>query len=196
MGVATASSLLPGLTAGAAWVALFGFLGLAVRIWLTQRPAMKRLTMDENAVLRDDYTKQIAALREERQADRGEIKVLGSRLGVVENESRRRADKINNLTFIVQLVMNELQRIDPNSIILKQAARLMIQLSQPLDANPAETLRDLARIDEAVVKQMSQSATLNAAEDTALSAEQTHQAADDAVAQVKFDEEKNRGGGK
>jgi len=119
-----------------------------IRAWAP----LKKLAQDENTLIREDYTRQIGVLREDLQANKAEIQGLSGRLAVAEAESRRRGDRINNLTFIVQLVMNELQRLDPDSIILNQASRLLIQLAQPLDANPAQTLHDLARIDEAAAK--------------------------------------------
>lgn len=175
---------LPTVSAGS--TVIMAMIASAFVWWVKGAPERRRAAteatkqdQDGESLLRHDLTEQIKELRMERAKDREDIMRLSTRLGAVEAENRRRGDKINNLTFIIQLVMNELQRLDPNSIILGQAARLLIQIQQPLDPNPATTLRDLARIDAA---ENDKSETLKAAEDTRECAEET-------VQQVRRDEQ-------
>lgn len=155
------------------------------RYWILGMPARRlaaataeQQSIDEHTLIRKDYVDQINQLRHDVDDQKNELMKLGARLAVTEGESRRRGDRINHLTFIVQLVMNELSRLDPSSQVLKQAQQLLIQIAQPLDTNPAETLRDLADIDAAMAK----SSTLRKAERTEASAHET-------VRQVKRDED-------
>lgn len=136
--------------------------------WMKGAPARqiadtadRKAVADDHAMIRREYLSQIESLRDELRGNRkewaaeddarkAEIVALSARLAVTESESRRRGDRISQLTFLVQLAMGELERTAPGSQVLKQAQMLLIQIAQPLDANPAETLNDLRRIDDAV----------------------------------------------
>ena len=138
------------------------------RQWIVGSPARqaadtadRKAVVDDHAMIRAEYLSQVESLRDElrqgraeyqadSEARKAEVIALSARLAVTENESRRRGDRISQLTFLVQLMMTELEGEKPNSKLLKQAQALLLQIAQPLDSNPADTLNDLRRIDEAV----------------------------------------------
>lgn len=191
---------------GGSFLALLAILGTIVKTYVMGAPARrvaetadKKIVIDEHTLIRAEYAEQIEGLREEARKSRAEFKEeldplkkqifeLSARLAVTENESRRRGDRINNLTFLVQIVMGELQDQVPNSPVLKHAQTLLIQIAQPLDSNPAETLRDLARIDEEDRASRARAGKEGPESPTMSKARSTERAAHDTVKQVERDE--------
>lgn len=78
--------------------------------------------------IRTDYAAQIKDFRAEVHGYRNELAAIAARLTASESVSRQRSDRINNMMFIIRLLISELRRLDPTSIIVKQAEAMLQQM--------------------------------------------------------------------
>lgn len=106
-------------------------------------PDRQRAATEATKVTGDQHAEQIKELREELRRLTGELhsyvndlQIMGIRLNKSESESRRRGDLITNMTFIIRLLISELRRLDPNSVIVAQAEALMAQMTAPTPDTP------------------------------------------------------------
>jgi hypothetical protein len=133
-----------------------------VAAWVKGMPDRKRADNEEKKISGDQYSEQmeqyaeqIKEFREEVHGYRNELQIVRREAADAERESSRRGDHITNLTFIVRLLMSELERIAPDSIILKQAEALMLQLTvAEKPASPARAARDTVRAAQRTVDQI------------------------------------------
>ena len=91
-------------------------------------PQRTKASSDAKQADNADYADQIRLFRDEVRALNREVKALQERLTQAESASRLRADRITNMTFIIRLLISELRRLDPNSIIVQQAEALLQQM--------------------------------------------------------------------
>src|SRR5687768_16702983 len=103
------------------FITLLMILAGMITVWIKGMPERKRAD-NESAKLRgEQYADQIKDFRDEVHGYRNDLHILQTRLNKAESASRLRADRITNMTFIIRLLISELRRIDPNSIIVAQA---------------------------------------------------------------------------
>lgn len=120
---------------------LIGLIGLAT-VFVKGIPERTKAISEAKQADNSDYAKQIKDLidqvhdlrnelqenRNDLRATRREVDEVNKRLTQSESSSRQRADRITNMTFIIRLLISELRRIDPNSIIVQQAEALLEQM--------------------------------------------------------------------
>ena len=111
-------------TFAALLVAIFG----GITAYIKGSPHRTKANSDAKQADNADYADQIKLFRDEVKTLNREVKVLQERLTQAESASRLRADRITNMTFIIRLLISELRRIDPNSIIVQQAEALLKQM--------------------------------------------------------------------
>lgn len=117
---------------GTAVTAFFTALG----IWFKHAPDRRRaaneleqIKINEAELIRTDYTKQIKDFRLEVHGYRNDLAVIQLRLEKSESVSRQRSDRINNMMFIIRLLISELKRHGP-SIIVDQAEAMLRQMGE------------------------------------------------------------------
>ena len=123
-----------------------------ITAYIKGSPDRTKANSDAKQADNADYSAQIKGFREEVNGYRSEVQVLRERLTQSESASRLRADRITNMTFIIRLLISELLRLDPNSIIVQQAEFLLRQMdrNEPGSTAPAPTPTENA--DRAVEK--------------------------------------------
>lgn len=104
-----------------------GLIGLAT-VFVKGIPQRTKATSDAKQADNADYAAQIRNFRDEVHGYRNELQALQGRLNRAESASRLRADRITNMTFIIRLLISELLRLDPDSIIVQQAEALLKQM--------------------------------------------------------------------
>ena len=136
----------------------------ALGIWIKHGPDRTRaknegdqIEVDAAEVIRTDYAQQVKEFRAEVHKYRNELHAVQGELNKSLRLSSQRNDRINNMMFIIRLLISELKRLDPDSIVVKQAEAMLIQMdrtdggkSSALDA--AEHTLDAAQATVAVVK--------------------------------------------
>lgn len=127
---------------GGSFAALLSLLGLAIAAYFKYAPAMaaqknegKKIDLEEDQQIRADYAAQIADFRKEVHSYRNELAKVASlqaatekRLNMSEATSRRRSYRIDNMMFVIRLLISELRRLDPDSVIVKQAEAMLLQM--------------------------------------------------------------------
>lgn len=146
-----------------AWGAFMVMLGLLIRAFIVGMPARrladteaKRADTEASEVGINHLVSEIGRLRDEVHGYRNDMHIMQVRLNKAEGASRLRADRITNMTFIIRLLIAELRRLDPSSVILAQAEALLAQM---LVKDAGDFNEDPAQAAERAVK---------AAEDTLL----------------------------
>lgn len=116
-------------------------IGLAT-VWIRGIPERRRADIEERGLTGQQYAAQIADFRKEVHGYRNELHIIQRDLEKSESRARQRADRIVALTVVVKLVMSEIKRLDPKSLILAQAEELLTQMME--DDKP-ETAAQAAR---------------------------------------------------
>lgn len=118
-----------------AFISLLGIVAGGITVYIKGIPQRIKASSDAKQAENADYADQIQKFRDEvhgyrneLQASRNEIHAMQGRLTAAESASRLRADRITNMTFIIRLLISELRRLDPQSIIVQQAEALMNQM--------------------------------------------------------------------
>ncbi len=131
---------------------------------LRVRNEARQIEIDEAELIRSDYAQQIVEFRKEVHGYRNELHAVALRQNSTEKAlteaqriSRQRSDRINNMMFVLRLVMSELRRLDPSSVILKQAEAMLGSMGEddPLKSptlNAAEHAVEAAETTVAEVK--------------------------------------------
>lgn len=119
---------------------IFG--GGAVAYWIKGMPERARVTIERanafakiEADLRNEAVKRFGEFRTEVHDLRNELQRYVGDLAVSEANRRRGSDKLSMMAFVLQLVMGELRRLDPNSQTLDQAERLLKGVIDEPDEN-------------------------------------------------------------
>ena len=99
-------------------------------VYIKGSPLRTKAESDAKQADNADYSAQIRGFRDEVHSYRSEVQVLRERLTQSESASRLRADRITNMTFIIRLLISELLRLDPKSIIVQQAEVLLKQMDR------------------------------------------------------------------
>lgn len=125
------------------FASLFGLFILALTTWIKGIPDRLRVKNETVALqakieedLRGEAAHRFQEFRDEVHGLRNELQVMSSRLSKSETTSRRRADKLSMMLFILQLLMTELRRIDPDSPVLKQAEGLLNRIETEAEPGP------------------------------------------------------------
>ncbi len=107
----------------------------ALGIWIRHGPERGRVRNESLTVqakieedLRSDAAQRFAEFRKEVHGLRNELAKHIADLTLSEASRRRGSDKLSMMGFILQLVMTELRRLDPDSPTLDQAERLLESL--------------------------------------------------------------------
>ena len=119
-------------------------------VYIKGSPLRTKAESDAKQADNADYADQIKLFRDEVRSLNREVKVLQERLTQAESASRLRADRITNMTFIIRLLISELRRLDPNSIIVQQAEALMKQMDY-VEAPAAEADRAIDKAQDTVI---------------------------------------------
>ncbi len=170
--------MIPALTgSAAAWATFAAIVAAAftaLGIWFRHGPDRKRADNERKALdatemerILADYADQIKAFRLEVHGYRNEVQAVRGELLASEKVSSQRSDWIQDMMFVIELLISELERIDPQSLIVKQAKAMLKRMG---DVDPAK------------------SDALNTAEHAVRDAKQTVKSATAAVAEVKQSE--------
>ncbi len=164
---------------GATFAAIVTAILTAVGIWLKYAPergrvANERKTIDmaEMDKILADYADQVKAFRSEVHGLRHELHTAVAELLASDKISDQRSNWINDMMFIIELLIAELERIDPKSLIIKQAKAM------------------LKRINEQG-KDPKKSQALNIAETAVRDAHQTVRSTEHAVTEINVQEAKD-----
>ena len=76
-----------------------------------------------------DYATQVKAFRVEVHALRNELQALQGELRASDKVSQQRNERISTMELIIELLITELERLDPNSVIVRQAKMMMRRIS-------------------------------------------------------------------
>lgn len=129
----------------------------------------KALNIGEMETILADYAEQIKTFRAEVHGYRNELQAVRGELLASDKISSQRSDRINNMVFIIELLISELERLDPSSVIVKQAKAM---------------LRHMAGGDP------KKSEALNVAETAVADAKQTVRSAENTVVEISVNEAK------
>jgi dihydroxyacetone kinase len=128
--------------------ALSMLIGL-ITVYIKGIPDRHRVRIEETQVTGQQYAEQITEFRKEVHGYRNELHIIQRDLERAESKARQRADRIVALTVVVKLVMSELRRLDPKSLILEQAEDILGQIIE----EPSETAADAAKRTVAAAEQ-------------------------------------------
>ncbi len=183
------ATVFEGVTAATVIFAAF----MALRYWIQGSPERSRvrnetkvLDISEMDKRLADYAQQVKDFRTEVHSLREDLqKALAEQL-TSDKLSDQRSNWINDMLFIIELLITELERIDPKSAIVKQAKMMLKRIkAQGTDPLKSESLN----IAETAVRDAKQ--TVRSAEHTVVEI-----TADEAVikaAEVKIVDEKKGG---
>lgn len=113
------------------WGTFAGVLALVaggIVAFIKGMPERTRADTEANKVRGEQYAEQIKDFRDEVHGYRNDLHIMQIRLTKAESASRLRADRITNMTFIIRLLISELKRLDPDSVIVGQAEALLAQM--------------------------------------------------------------------
>jgi hypothetical protein len=109
-----------------------------VTVWIRGIPERRRvenearaMDIDEAEKIRTDYAQQIRDFRKEVHGYRNDLQNMEARLSQSESTSRRRSDVIKDMMFIIRLLISELKRTEPQSIIVGQAEAMLARMDVP-----------------------------------------------------------------
>lgn len=156
---------------GVSWTTVFvGLLNILVGGVLVSlirtRPAIKKIAnegrkiqVDEHALIRTDYVRQITDLRVAIHDMRNELQIVNSNqlktdrmLAESTATNRHNKDQMSTMLFLIRLLISELKRLDPDSIIVAQAEATLAQMTQADDPSKSP-LRNVAEHALADAKQ-------------------------------------------
>lgn len=151
------SQLAPGtLPVWGTFLAMLSILGLVLRVWIVGLPDRRRADNEAHVIEGSEMERvvaelrsQIKDLRAEVHLYRNEVQALQSELSASKKLSNQRSDRIDTLQIIIELLLSELERIDPDSLIVKQA-KLMLRRSggdvaKPDDSDAMSTAKGAVR---------------------------------------------------
>ena len=108
----------------------------ALGIWIKYGPDHKRAANEEKVIEGTEMDRVLANLqqqvheyRAEVHAYRNEVQALQGELSAATKVSNQRSDRIDTLELIIELLLSELERIDPHSIIVRQAKIMLRRVS-------------------------------------------------------------------
>lgn len=115
--------------------ALWTLVGIAVTsfftalgIWFKYGPARMKAKNEEKVIDQSgmekviiNNTAQLKDFRDEVHKYRNEMQVLQGELWASNRVSNQRSDRIDTLETIIELLLSEIERLDPNSIVVRQA---------------------------------------------------------------------------
>jgi uncharacterized membrane protein YccC len=132
-----------------AFGSLLGLLAMAVTVWIKGIPERLRVRNEGVALqakieedLRGEAALRFQEFRNEVHDLRNELQAMSSRLSSSETTSRRRADKLSMMIFILHLVMSELRRLDKDSEVLQRAEMFLNQI-EPESGSEHELLKEI-----------------------------------------------------
>lgn len=120
----------------------------AVLIWwirgIPQRLEAKIKSRAQNATemerLLVDYAAQVALCRKEIHDLRGEMAKVQAQLHNSDKTSQQRSERISTMELIIELLITELERLDPTSIIVRQAKMMLRRVSSGGDPNKSQEM--------------------------------------------------------
>lgn len=115
--------------------------GSAFGVWLKNRAANRKVNVDADTQLREEMWKDIANLKLAKEDQ-------SRRLTLAETKIASQTVQIGQLRFISTLLVDELERLDPQNSIARQA-RFLLQAVQP-DAMPEA--EEIAGMTEVIAK--------------------------------------------
>lgn len=95
----------------------------------------RQIEVAEHTLLRADYVQQIKDFRKEVHSLRNELQVLTGQQIKADGENRRYKEQVSTMMFLIRLLISELKRLDPDSVIIAQAEATLEQMGHPLDPN-------------------------------------------------------------
>lgn len=133
------------------FAALLAGIVAAVTAYIRGSPHRTKANSDAKQADNADYADQIKLFRNDVNALTSRVNVLQERLTQSESNNRIRADRITNMTFIIRLLISELRRIDPNSIIVQQAEALLKQMDHVEGTPTVEADRAVEKAQDTVI---------------------------------------------
>ncbi len=129
--------MIPHLTGSAAqWATFVVIIIGGITAWFKYAPERRRaanegdqIKINEAELIRTDYAKQIADFRREVHGYKNEVAKVTAALSLSESARRRRDDRIAQMMFVLRLLMSEVRRLDPKSVILDQAEAMLEQMA-------------------------------------------------------------------
>lgn len=171
---------------GASFAALLGILGLIIRVWIVGIPERTRATAERQTIDNAERTRQFTAWREEVHLYKNQVMKLTGRVTELERllthalaTSSTRKEQMDNMMHLIELLIDEVDRIDKTSIIVPQARLLLKQMRAAAN-----------RKVDPFINNPHQSDALNATEHTVEAAEEAKAAAETAHKEVKAEEAK------
>jgi len=112
---------LAGLPIG--WGAIFGLLNLvlgggAVVAWIKNRAPMRKIDVDADERLRSEMWKDIEALKQSKDA-------VSRRVSIAEAQIVGQSIQIGQQRFVLTLVIDELERVQPDNSVARHARNLL-----------------------------------------------------------------------
>ncbi len=163
---------------------------MALRYWIQGSPERARVRNERKSIdMIDmdkrlaDYADQVKDFRNEVHGLRNDLQLALAELLTSDKLSDQRSNWINDMLFIIELLIAELERLDPKSAIVKQA-KMMLRRIKEQGNDPSKT--EAMNIAETAVRDAKQ--TVRSAEHTVIEI-----SADEAVIkanEVKIEEAK------
>ena len=118
------------------WGTLFAILGGALIWWIKTAAERGRVTNERLALtttaeanLRDEYAVQLRDFRDEVRKYRNELQAVQGELMVSDRLSSQRSGWNTDMMFIIELLVSELERLDPTSKAVKQAKAMLKRMA-------------------------------------------------------------------
>ena len=139
---------------GGIFTTLVAILGVVARQYVAGAADRKRasneghkILTEEHTLIRQDYTKQIIDLRVAMHELRNEMQVLTNShqsttklLVEAQSINRHNKEQMHTMMFLIKLLISELKRIDPDSIIVAQAESTLNQMTAGADPSDSHAL--------------------------------------------------------
>lgn len=129
------------------WGAVFSIINLllggsAIVAWIKNRGAWRKIALDADEQLRSEMWKDIEALKKSKE-------VQSQRMTRAEAQIAGQTIQIGQQRFVLTLVIEELERIDPGNSVARQARALLLNILPPAFAYPADMAAEAERADAA-----------------------------------------------
>lgn len=128
------------------WGALVAIIAGVLIWWIKTGPERGRVANERKQIditemdkVLADYAKQIAEFRKEVHGYKNEVQAVRGELWASERLSSQRNNWNSDMVFIIELLISELERLDPKSAIVKQA-KAMIKRMGVDDPNKSDAL--------------------------------------------------------
>lgn len=126
--------------------------------WVRGMPDRQRALNEARAIDNTDAALRFKEFRLEVHALRNELQVVRGELHKAQTKSARRGDMLNMLRFILQMVLDELAAKDPGNKVLTQAKKLLTNVEmEPHQVDESDALRaaeDTVEAANATVRQV------------------------------------------